>query len=67
VDCAKKARRKYVSKPSENELMSVLLQHNGGFTEVGRLFNTTDNIVRGWCKQYGMSCSTKDYRKQKEN
>ena len=61
VACAKKARRNYVDEPPADELHSVLLKYNGSFTSVGNKYNTTGKIVRGWCKQYGMSCASQDY------
>lgn len=61
VRCSQLARRRYANIPTKDELEEELLKNNGNFTEVSRRYNTSDNVIRGWCKQYNMSYYSKDY------
>lgn len=63
-ECAAKATR-IVERPDANELLTILKKYNGNFTEVGRMFNVTDNAIRKWCKVYNLPYRTKDYRQNK--
>lgn len=65
VQCSQRARRGDAAIPSLDELKEELLKNNGNFTEVGRHYNTSDNVVRGWCKKYNISYYSKDYAKPK--
>lgn len=60
-ECAAKARR-FIDRPTKEELEKILWEHRGNFTAVGKLFNTTDNNVRKWCKSYELPFHSKDYK-----
>lgn len=47
-------------RPSAEELEKLLWDTN--FTEVGRKFGVSDNAVRKWCLNYGMSNKAADYK-----
>ena len=61
-DCANEHDRK-VDRPTPNELFNILLDLNGNFTKVGKMYGITDNAVRKWCKSYELPYKTKDYKK----
>lgn len=52
--------------PDKDSLLEILIENNGSFTQVGRLFSVTDNSVRKWCKKYGLPYHTSDYQDKKE-
>lgn len=58
ISCARKSQTK---RPPSDTLKDLLLEHNGSFIDVGKLYNVSDNAVRKWCKFYGMSYRAKDY------
>lgn len=64
IECANHTKRS-IKIPPLDELTEELLKNNGNFTEVGKHYNTSDNVVRGWCKQYNISYYSKDYAKPK--
>lgn len=43
--------------PSRQELKDLIREHK--FTEIGRIFNVSDNAVRKWCKKYNLPYSSK--------
>lgn len=51
--CYHETRRK-VSRPSKEELISLLEKNN--FSKVGRIFGVSDTAIRKWCKGYGILC-----------
>lgn len=57
--CYSKTIRK-VERPSKEELEKLLRQYN--FSRVGRIFGVSDQAIRKWCKNYGMSTKAKDYK-----
>lgn len=61
-DCYGLANRKVQNRPNAEELLNIMKQNNGNFTAVGRLFGVSDNAIRKWCENYGMSRSSKDYQ-----
>lgn len=63
AECSKKSRRKVIDRPSRTELEKLLKQFN--FSEVGKMYNVSDNAVRKWCKKYNLSIKSSDYRPQK--
>ena len=62
--CASK-RRRVVDRPSADELKNILLENNGNFLSVGRVFGVSGNAVVKWCKQYEMPFHTSDYTEKK--
>lgn len=48
------------SRPPKEELYKLLTENP--FTKVGKMFGVSDNAVRKWCKAYGMSTKSKDYK-----
>jgi Zn finger protein HypA/HybF involved in hydrogenase expression len=65
LECAMKARR-FIDRPAKEELEKILWEYKGNFTAVGKLFNTSDNNVRKWCKSYGLPFHSKDYKPKVE-
>lgn len=59
VNCYNKSRRK-VERPSPEQLEKDLKETN--FCQVGRKYGVTDNTIRKWCKSYGMSTHSVDYK-----
>lgn len=64
-ECAKIASRS-IERPSKEELLQFLNEHEGNFTEAGRTYGTTDNNVRKWCRQYDLPFHTSDYKPKVE-
>ena len=64
LDCFKEKNREHI--PEKDVLIQQLFDNNGNFSAVGRLYNRTDNAVVKWCKNYGISHYSSDY-KQKIN
>jgi Zn-finger nucleic acid-binding protein len=60
--CAGKARRK--NRPPKNELVNQLQLH-ANFVAIGRLYGVSDNAVRQWCREYGLSTKSADWRRAK--
>lgn len=48
--------------PSKEELHDKIIELKGNFTQVGRIYQVTDNAVRKWCKAYGLPFHSKDYK-----
>lgn len=61
LKCHGELQRK-VTRPSPEELKQILLDNNGNFTEVGRIFGVNDNSIRKWCKAYDMPYHSDDYK-----
>lgn len=59
-NCYKNEIRKHL--PSKEELLNTLLELKGNFTKVGLYYGVSDNAIRKWCKSYGMSFHSKDYK-----
>ena len=55
-------RQAQVNRPPKETLKNLLLQHNGRFVDIGKLYNVSDNAVRKWCKFYGLPYHSTDYR-----
>lgn len=53
-------------RPTVEELKQILLDNNGNFTKVGKLFGVTDNSIRKWCKNYDLPTHSSDYKPKKE-
>lgn len=51
-----------VEHPSPEELEKILIENNGNFSKVGRMFNVNDNTIRKWCKSYNLSTHSSDYK-----
>ena len=64
LECAAISRR-IIQRPSKEELHNFLINHNGNFMAVGRVYNVTDNTVRKWCKEYELPFHTSDYVEKK--
>ena len=57
TDCVNLFRRK-VNRPSREELEKLL--EKNGYSQIGRMFNVSDNAIRKWEKFYGMSICAKN-------
>lgn len=62
--CASILRQK-TNRPSKDDLEALIKSHNGNFSEVAKIYNITDNSIRKWCKSYGLSTHSKDYKELK--
>lgn len=51
---------------TKEELNQLLLDNNGNFTKVGKLFNISDNGLRKWCKKLDLPTHSSDYKIKKE-
>ena len=60
LNCYLKEKSKHL--PSAEELKEKLIEYNGNFTQVGKLYGVIDNSVRKWCKKYGMPYHSSDYK-----
>lgn len=49
-------------RPTEKELLSVLIETNCNFSKIGKIFSVADNTVRNWCEFYGIPTHTNDAR-----
>lgn len=54
-----------ISKPNKEDLLEILLEEQN-FKEVGRIFNTSDNVVRSWCRSYDLPDKTNAYKEKIE-
>ena len=63
VDCA--ALKQAKTKPSKDELLNLLNNHNGNFTYVARLYNVSNSAIRKWCQKYNIPHHTSDYTQKK--
>ena len=59
IQCWGKKNRK-VERPDKETLLEELQKYS--FVEIGRKYKVTDNAVRGWCRSYGLSDKSSDYR-----
>lgn len=79
IDCGKEISRKATrcvecsnivlgiksNKPSQEELNKILLDNNGNFSEVARIFEVSPTTVRRWCVFYDMPSTSNSYAKPK--
>lgn len=61
LDCKYEKQRKVKNLPTKEELEKLLLDNN--FVLVGKMFGVSDNAVRKWCTNYGLSKKAKDYKR----
>ena len=47
---------------TKEELYSKLVEYKGNFTQVGRLYNLSDNAIRKRCKHFDLSTYSSDYK-----
>ena len=50
------------NKPLKQELLIMLQQTKGHFTNIGKHYGVSDNAVRKWCKSYNLPSHSKDYK-----
>lgn len=64
LECKKLYKEIGIKKDYCNERVSKdtlnMLIHQYPFTTIAKMFNVTDNAVRKWCKNYGLSWKRKD-------
>lgn len=51
-------RRKVNNLPTKQEL--ITLMHQYSMTQIGKIYNVSDNAVRKWCKKYDLPYKRKD-------
>lgn len=65
--CEKCAARYYAKNHyrqiSKDDLIKSLVTSNGNFVKAARDYGITDNALRKWCRKYGLSARSKDWRK----
>lgn len=61
LSCYKQKSRSSV-KPGREELLAMLQQTKGHFTNVGKHYRVSDNAVRKWCKSYNLPTHSSDYK-----
>ena len=61
LSCYKQESRSSI-KPRKEELLSMLQQTRGHFTNVGKYYGVSDNAVRKWCKSYNLPSHSSDYK-----
>ncbi len=61
LDCRFEGQKKVKIRPDKSELHDLLIQHN--FVKVGSMFDVSDNAIRKWCKEYGLSVNSRDYKR----
>lgn len=61
-DCANKNGRK-TERPTSEELLNILIDYQGNFTEIGKKYGVTDNAVRKWCDSYGLPRKSRNYKR----
>lgn len=59
--CYNKSIRK-VERPDKETLHNLLIEHQGNFTQIARIFGVTDNAVRKWCRGYDLPSHSRDYK-----
>jgi len=52
-ECAKKAQRKVVDRPSKEQLMIELQSHT--YVELGKKYGVRDNSIKKWVRNYGIA------------
>ena len=50
---------------SKEELQNALIQNNGNFTLVGRIYGLSDNAIRKRCQHFGLPFHSTDYKTPK--
>jgi rubrerythrin len=50
---------------SKEELLNLVLKNS--FSDIGKIYNVSDNCVRKWCKKYGLPYSKKTLREYLKN
>lgn len=58
-NCVDKQQR-ITDRPDKETLHQMLIETN--FSIVAKKYNVSDNAVRKWCRQYGLSDKSKDYK-----
>ena len=62
--CAVKHNRVYkvdkADRPDKDELLKLIMTKP--FTEIGRMYNVTDNAIRKWCKSMGLPSTKKELK-----
>lgn len=56
----KLSSRKIKDRPTKEELLFLL--KNNSFLYVSKMYGVSDNAIRKWCKSYGLSIKSKDYK-----
>ena len=61
IQCQGLMNRK-IERPSSEDLYKILVDNNGNFSAVGRLYGVSDNSIRKWCKAYNMPTHSNNYK-----
>ena len=52
IDCAHKASRKVIERPSRKELKILIREQS--FTNIAKKYGVSDNAIRKWCDSYDL-------------
>ena len=58
-ECSNKAQSNNIDKES---LLNTIIELNGNFTQIGKVYNVTDNAIRKWCKKFGFPIHSKELK-----
>ena len=61
--CYNKTIRK-VERPNKETLNNLLVEHQGNFTQIARMFGVTDKAIRKWRKNYDLPIHSGDYKEK---
>lgn len=62
--CASEAHSHNICK---EDLLKHIIELNGNFTQIGKVYGITDNAVRKWCDKFGFPRHKKDLLKYIKN
>ena len=62
-ECYKKEQSKHIPPKEEIEALIYKLP----FTQIGKLYNVSDNAIRKWCKKYDLPYRRQDIEKLNKN
>lgn len=54
-----------IDRPQKEQLLFLIL--NYPFTQIGKMFNVSDNAIRKWCKEYNLPFKQKEICAYKNN
>ena len=63
LECYKTNHSKHI--PAKEELIDLLCKYN--MSEIGRMYNVSDNAVRKWCKKYCLPYKLKDIKRFRQS
>lgn len=65
--CTKCANEAHSSNINKEDLLKYIIELNGNFTQIGKIYGITDNAVRKWCDKFGFPRHTKELKEYIKN